>query len=479
MRGWPALLLIVWSIAAREARADEASRIPFGIIIAEQARASFTIRGAGARAAGMGGAFTAVADDATAASFNPAGLAQLRVPEFSFVCSGERISDHYRNFISSGESPPLSLSDSSSSFRRNGFGFLSATLPFEFANKHWAVQLSRQRVVNFDYDALTKFFGDTRDDGIRFVSIQQQSLQNGSIDIISASLAVELTERMLFGVTFNKWAGDWTFTSRNARAAISDPSSASYFIYRQTSRLNATNLDLGLLLRYPRFRIGIRYRDTFTADYNFEGTTESNLPLSITGLPAFSSRLGWPQTINVGVTVSFSERWITALDWGRTDWRELRFDSGGGVFVSFFDLLERDRTRSEVSQDWRIGSEFLFFAGKTVIPLRIGLSREPQPARDVVTGERIVRTGISAGVGIKRGSFAADLTLSHRNSSTHVSRFFMPASLDSDNLVFNSFGTLEKSETTLIASIIMQIPPGTKLSRIFHGIFVGPTAKDR
>ena len=35
-------------------------------------------RGFGARALGMGGAFTAVADDATAAYWNPAGLSQVR-----------------------------------------------------------------------------------------------------------------------------------------------------------------------------------------------------------------------------------------------------------------------------------------------------------------------------------------------------------------------------------------------------------------
>ena len=36
--------------------------------------------GSGARAYGMGGAFLARADDATAASWNPAGLSYLRVP---------------------------------------------------------------------------------------------------------------------------------------------------------------------------------------------------------------------------------------------------------------------------------------------------------------------------------------------------------------------------------------------------------------
>ena len=43
--------------------------------------------GSGARASGMGGAFIGVADDATAASWNPAGLIQLEKPEISVVYS--------------------------------------------------------------------------------------------------------------------------------------------------------------------------------------------------------------------------------------------------------------------------------------------------------------------------------------------------------------------------------------------------------
>ena len=44
--------------------------------------------GSGARALGMGGAFIAVADDATAASWNPGGLIQLETPEVSIVGAG-------------------------------------------------------------------------------------------------------------------------------------------------------------------------------------------------------------------------------------------------------------------------------------------------------------------------------------------------------------------------------------------------------
>ena len=46
---------------------------------------AFLTTGIGARAMGMGGAFVAVADDATAAYWNPAGLGMLNKPELTFM----------------------------------------------------------------------------------------------------------------------------------------------------------------------------------------------------------------------------------------------------------------------------------------------------------------------------------------------------------------------------------------------------------
>jgi len=53
--------------------------------VSAQVLIPLTRAGSGARAAGMANAFVALSDDGTAASWNPAGLAQLRQAELSFV----------------------------------------------------------------------------------------------------------------------------------------------------------------------------------------------------------------------------------------------------------------------------------------------------------------------------------------------------------------------------------------------------------
>jgi len=58
--------------------------------------AQFLKLGAGARAAAMGEAFTAVADDVTAAYWNPAGLTQIKSPEISLMHNDHLVGSQYQ-----------------------------------------------------------------------------------------------------------------------------------------------------------------------------------------------------------------------------------------------------------------------------------------------------------------------------------------------------------------------------------------------
>jgi hypothetical protein len=89
-----------------------------------------------ARAFGMGGAFLARADDATAASWNPAGLSYLRAPELSFV-------GVYNSFTTTQNLDNDSLKGSS-------VDFAAFTWPVGAGEIRGAVQLSYQRAISFD-----------------------------------------------------------------------------------------------------------------------------------------------------------------------------------------------------------------------------------------------------------------------------------------------------------------------------------------
>jgi hypothetical protein len=94
--------------------------------------------GSGARAVGMGGAFIAIADDATAASWNPGGLIQLERPELSIVGSYFIRQEDY----SSSSHPEAATDDS---FDSADLNYMSAVYPFAVFGHNMVVSLNFQR----------------------------------------------------------------------------------------------------------------------------------------------------------------------------------------------------------------------------------------------------------------------------------------------------------------------------------------------
>jgi hypothetical protein len=494
-----ATLISVVILATVIALPAQEEPLPFGIIIAEQSRASFTLIGAGARAAGMGGAFTAVADDATAASFNPAGLAQLMVAEASLVVNQKSLTDEYIDFVSFGERvEALALTDAAVEHDHFGINFLSLTLPFDMANRHWAAQLSTHRLVDFEYQGAVDFWSHpiNLETGQiiseRFAAMRQISSQSGGIDILTASLAVELTQRTLLGVSVNRWSGDWQLASSNRWQLEGYPQINQGLDYAQENQLRGWNVDFGLLLRYPRLNIGARYRTAFDADYNLSSASMYANPIySDSDQQTLRTSMHWPASLNLGLAVKLSDRWLVAADWSTTDWSKHSFevptlDSSGvpsTMRLNFFDLSEPAATTTTATEDWRVGTEYLIFAGDSVIPIRAGWFREPQPSRDVFFGEPLIGEGFSFGIGFKRGSFAADLAVRRKTSRTQVTRYFLP-DLPEDPRSWpwlgpNSFGDLKREEITVFASVIIQLPKSSGASGLLHRIFVGPAKKDQ
>ena len=102
--------------------------------------------GSGGRALALGGAFTAVADDATAASWNPAGLLQLEKPEASYVLRVTRASNRH----SSSDSDYL-VSDSE--YDNMAINYMSYVLPARFFDRNFVFSINYKE----DYDFTQEF----------------------------------------------------------------------------------------------------------------------------------------------------------------------------------------------------------------------------------------------------------------------------------------------------------------------------------
>ena len=102
--------------------------------------------GSGARALGFAGAFVAIADDATAASWNPAGLIQLERPEVSAVF---RYS-HTENDHSSAD-PDFGVREDD--YNSEGLNYVSTAIPYflESINRKVVFSLNYQEAYDFTH----------------------------------------------------------------------------------------------------------------------------------------------------------------------------------------------------------------------------------------------------------------------------------------------------------------------------------------
>lgn len=166
--------------------------------------------GSGARAMGTGGAFIAIADDATAANWNPAGLINLLTPEASLVTISERK-------VVEGEGAEYS-----------GIDHISLVYPFSIASVNMVTSVNYQRLYNFHFkSSFSTSVNDLTTDqavimgteGGRFKAHVADTLRTysvsggiekiGALEALSPAMAIQVTPRLSVGFTYNFWNDDW------------------------------------------------------------------------------------------------------------------------------------------------------------------------------------------------------------------------------------------------------------------------------
>jgi long-subunit fatty acid transport protein len=360
--------------------------------------------GSGARAAGMANAFVAIADDATAAAWNPAGLVQLERPELSIA--GEAL--WTRDSMASGRHPEL---DGEHPFSDAALNFLSAVYPIPrpILGRNVVLSLSYQR----RYDFTRSFDADlnTVQSGPGGIFLGQHTTldfeQSGGLGALSPSLAFEITKTLSVGISANfvqsrLWGEDgWEQTTRvdsrfNAGSAVSWSRGESRESYEDVRGQSVT---LGLLWRATsQWTLGLRYDSALRAKADYSAFDRD---LRIVPNPAAplvlnrarldeTRRLRFPATVSLGAAFRPNDRLTLAADISRTDWNKAYVKAGDGTKYSLIDGadLGDPRRRTDFDPAWavRLGAEYTFIPkvrGETLDYLwsmRGGLFLEQEPA---------------------------------------------------------------------------------------------------
>ncbi len=353
---------------------------------------SFHPVGAGARAMGMGGAFMAIADDATAASWNPGGLVQLARPEFSIVlsaCSRREDNDFTLQPEASGEE----------SVQEENINFLSAAYPFYLFRRNMVLSFTYQHL--FDFGREWEFVSVQKESPLRTVE-NWDFLQEGALTAIGLSYCIQITPRFSAGITFNLWDDDltsnhWKQRYRMAGKGRLGLEPISYSLDKTVDySFTGSNFNIGVLWRF-RENIGLAavFKTPFTADidYRFSKTVRQSYPDAggpknraddtvISEYEKRSDGLDMPLSYGVGFVYDFSDIFSLSGDFFRTEWGNFVYREENGQESSAVSGLPISESDVKAAHQIRIGAEYRILRPERncVIPIRGGLFYDPAPA---------------------------------------------------------------------------------------------------
>jgi hypothetical protein len=264
--------------------------------------------GSGARALGMGGAFIAVADDATAATWNPGGLIQLETPEISAVFSGiQRTEDKSFTY-----NPEASGSDSVDDFNIN---YLSAVYPFTLLDHNMVVSLNYQHLYDFNRDWKFNFIypPPTIYDGPHRVEYEQR----GALYALGLAYCIQITRSLSVGVTLNYW-GDFIFDNKweqnyktQSRFNIAGTPALYSNSKMEEYNFEGWNANLGFLFRInEHLTIGGVFKTPFKADIKHTVSEEERTEWPTLGqvdllsrTASYDEELEMPMSYGIGLAI--------------------------------------------------------------------------------------------------------------------------------------------------------------------------------
>ena len=371
--------------------------------------------GSGARAIGMGGAFIAVADDATAASWNPGGLTQLRTPELSFVFDY----NHRREDYSSTNHPEAAGLNVTAIEDLN---YLSVAYPFELFQRNMIVSLNYQllysfdRNLGFDYNTYNPPFSSKQQVDFR---------QRGTLKTISPAYCIQVTPDLALGVTFNFWTdklfwGNGWSSHTKIKGDIEGLRTWKNYRsddYQRYSSFTGFNMNLGFLWNVNRYlTLGGVLKTPFKADIKHQRhlvTTSLSSDGSISEDKLDIKEnvdLYMPLSYGLGVAVRFSDEFTLSLDAYRTEWSKFILeDSKGDRYSPVTGKLSKD-SHVHATNQVRLGAEYLIILTNTVIPLRGGLFYDPEPGQN----RQNDFWGFSLGTGLSIGDLILDIAYQFR-----------------------------------------------------------------
>lgn len=423
---WYCVALLIGGIAIAQTNAE----INAGI--------QFNLSTPGAKNLALGSAFISLADDATAAYSNPAGLIILSKPEVSLEI---RNWDFTHSFTDAGrlEGDPTGIGvDTTAGLRigeaRNdvtGASFFSYVYP----RPRWAVAFYRHELANFKAAFETQ--------GAFLESSRRLFPARSSMDLEIVNHGIAAARR--FGQRFSLGLGlsyyDMSFNSTTRRYLVGtsnvplfDPPNYSNDNIASIQSQNGQDTDWGLHVGFlwqldEMWSIGGIVREGPDFDFAAKNELEGNI-----GVSSKEAKFHTPDVIALGAAVKPTDEVLITLDIDHIQYSELTTD--------FVDIFGREVSQRQLSQfkvddatELHLGFEYAFLDVTPLIVLRAGIWYDPDHKirfeGDDLLFKALFRSGsdevhYAAGFGLVSGRLVVDLGFdySDRLSTAAISMTF-------------------------------------------------------
>jgi hypothetical protein len=366
----------------------------------------------GTRSLSLCNAFTAAADDLSAVWHNPAGLAKLKMPEFYFSYrTGKLRFDHNDD---AGSLPGEYNYEFSSTLKN--LDFLSIAVPVFFWDIKWNLALSYYRYIPYGFNG-----GGLGSLGADPAAGTEFSVKGTSgIDVLAFTGALDLTEYLSFGITFQRFinAGDIVYDWATPTASYSQ----SY-----SEKIDGWNIVLGLSLElHPDFILAVSYHGklsgTLDVQYDYQDPSLPPLPD-----PAETQTdVIIPARFAVGLAVRPFRFVRLTFDYSVIQWKKAVIKDYFGQAGLQFPVKNDFTFSQENNVNFRMGAEFNIpiKKNKTILFIRTGWCSEKQLFAGA-SGSAVRVKGFSLGAGVDFLSvLKIDLAYMHQNAGWKETAYF-------------------------------------------------------
>jgi len=372
----PRLICILLALALVPAAAPSQVGITF----------EFSFSNPGARSMGFGGAFVALADDATAAFANPAGLVQLAAPEVSLEVRRWSYSTPFtRSGRLTGQPSGVGL-DTEPGVRRSSFdndltglSFLS----FVYPKEKWSIAFYRHLLADFEANFETQgLFAEGPGPLDTFRLPDRRDRTKFEIVTYGLSGAFKILEDLSLGLGLTYFDGlleggqNHYLWDEDSLEGYFGPTSFLPERFVRGSVFSADGSDFGfnagLLWRVTdTWSLGSFYRQGpgFELDFALIGGPASDDPDTPPGTRhSFTSPIDYPDVYGAGLAYRSPGGYVTlSFEWDHVEYSTI-FDSLGETASGEF-IADGD--------EFHLGGEYVFLRSQPLFALRAGIWRDP------------------------------------------------------------------------------------------------------